>query len=117
VVLIVIDAATQTWAAVVGCPGSALTGQYQLRQPGDLEMGYSHLEDAQCRIVDTHRSIWFDTITSEVFEGCIGEEVSLRAGIEAVRLLNEGAPMPLNISEIHEDLLWDEMLNEQEDGA
>jgi hypothetical protein len=116
VVLIVIDAATQTWAAVVGCPGSALTGQYQLRQPGDLEMGYSHLEDAQCRIVDTHRSIWFDTVTSEVFEGVLNEEVSLETGIEAVRLLNEGAPMPLNISEIHEDLLWDEMINE-EDGA
>jgi hypothetical protein len=112
-----IDAATQTWAAVVGCPDWALTGRYQLRQVGNDGMGYSHLQDPWCRIVDTHRSIWFDTITSEVFEGCLGEEVSLAIGIEAVRLLNEGAPMPLNISEIREDLLWDDMINEQEDGA
>ena len=102
VVLIVIDAATKTWAAVVGCPGEALTGQYQLRQSDKFGQGYSHLDEPHCRIVDTYRSIWFDTITSEVFEGVLDEEVSLATGIEAVRLLNAGVPMPLSISMIHE---------------
>jgi hypothetical protein len=101
VVLIVIDAATETWAAVVGCPREALDGgRYQLRHPTSDAQGYSHLEEPVCRIVDTYRAIWFDTITSEVFEGCFDEAVSLATGIQAIRLLNAGAPMPLSISEM-----------------
>lgn len=112
VVLIVLDPATQTWASVVGCPPEALAGRYQLRESCEGGHRFTNLRDVQCRIVDTHRSIWFDTITSEVFEGVLNEEVSLEAGIEAVRRLNMGMPMPLSLTEIHEDLLWDETFGE-----
>lgn len=99
-----IDAATETWAAVVGCPREALDGgRYQLRHPGEHAQGYSHLEEPTCRIVDTYRAIWFDTVTSEVFEGCVDEEVTLATGIVAVRLLNAGASMPLSLSLIDEE--------------
>jgi len=105
--------ATEAWAAVVGCPAEALIGQYQVRPPGKEGMGYAHLESPQCRIIDTHRSMWFDTITSEVFEGVVDEEVSLEGGVEAVRLLNAGASMPLSLSQLYEDLLWDETFGEE----
>lgn len=101
-----IDAATQVWVAVSGCPASALIGRYQLRQSDREGHGYTNLQADLCRIVDTHRDFRFDDVTREVFPPL--DEVTLPVGVEAVRLLNDGRSMPLDIDWVREDVLADQ---------
>lgn len=101
----------EAWAAVVGCPAEALSGRYQLR-PTRLEDGANgHLLDGSAGviIVDTSQLTGFDDFT----RSALGlEHTSLAIGVEAVRQLNLGYTMPLDLDWIHEDVLADEMHQE-----
>lgn len=98
--------ATEAWAAVVGCPPEALSGRYQLRQ-ARLESGNAHLLDGGSGVVviDTSQPPGFDDLT----RFALGmEQTSLAIGVEAVRQLNLGYSMPLDLNWIHEDVLADQ---------
>lgn len=95
--------AIEAWAAVVGCPGSCLTGQYQLRQSDYEERGGYLQANPACKIVEPDGKFGESGITHKVING-VYDEVSLEVGILAVTWLNAGIPGPFDIKAIEEAL-------------
>lgn len=95
--------AHEAWAVVIGCPAAALTGRFQLRQ-SDYEAAGAYLGKG-CKIVEPER-FGESGITHQVFPPC--DEVSLTLGAEAVRLLNEGHPMPLDFDSVQKAAFADQ---------
>jgi hypothetical protein len=95
--------ATEAWAVVVGCPGSCLTGRYQLRQSDYEAEGYYLQGSSGCKIVEPDGMFGESGITHKLIYGAY-DEVPLKIGILAVTWLNAGIPAPLNLKVIEESL-------------
>jgi hypothetical protein len=95
VVLIVITH-DPLWAMFYSVPEDALTGRFRVAQSDYEEASNEML--GECKIIDTESPYPTSGIIHKVFGGG-GDLVSMEIGIWAVRQLNSGVPMPLDLKD------------------
>lgn len=83
------------WVLVNNVPQDAVSGRYRVAQ-SDYEQ-HSNEMLGECKIIDTEGPFGNSGIIHKVFGGD-GDLVGLQLGIWAVRQLNSGAPMPLDMN-------------------